>query len=90
MTVKRRRDRVVVFRLTEEEYDGLRRICEAKSGRSLSEFARSEILGSMRLAEVALPAGFWETIECRVAALESSLVELVQRFDTLAVIGAQK
>jgi hypothetical protein len=35
---------MVVFRLSQEEYDRLRAACVAAGGRSLSDFTRSELL----------------------------------------------
>ena len=37
------RSRVLVFRLTEEEYVSLKTACAAARGRSLSDYARSEL-----------------------------------------------
>ena len=79
--VKRRKNRVLVFRLTEEEYGGLRKICDAQSGRSLSEFARSELLASTGLAEIALSPDQWGSMERRVAAVETELRDLARRID---------
>lgn len=39
-----RRDRLVVFRLTQEEYRLLQAACAAAGRRSVSEFTRSELL----------------------------------------------
>lgn len=35
---------MVVFRLTQEEYDNLKVVCSERGGRSLSEFTRSELM----------------------------------------------
>ncbi len=35
---------MVVFRLSQEEYDRLRAACDAAGGRTLSDFTRSELL----------------------------------------------
>jgi hypothetical protein len=35
---------MVVFRLSEEEYNSLRSACDAAGGRTLSDFTRSELL----------------------------------------------
>jgi len=35
---------MVVFRLTQEEYDNLKDVCSERGGRSLSEFTRSELM----------------------------------------------
>lgn len=49
------RNRMVVFRLTQEEYENLRCVCSERGGRNLSDFTRSELLaflGSEPLTEV--------------------------------------
>lgn len=38
------RNRMVVFRLTQEEYDHLKGVCEERGGRNLSDFTRSELM----------------------------------------------
>ena len=45
MAITKPRNRVVLFRLTEDEYDYLQHACEAGQARSISDFARSRILG---------------------------------------------
>ena len=46
MSIARRREEIVVFRLTDQELVSLKRVCESKGGRNLSEFARTELLSS--------------------------------------------
>lgn len=43
MTVLKRRSRMVSFRLSEEEYEGLKRICVTVGARSLSDVARDAV-----------------------------------------------
>jgi len=43
MTVLKRRSRMVSFRLSEEEYEGLKHICIAAGARSLSDVARDAV-----------------------------------------------
>lgn len=43
MTVLKRRSRMVSFRLSEEEYEGLKRICMDVGARSLSDVARDAV-----------------------------------------------
>src|ERR1039458_4234172 len=43
MATLQQRNRMVVFRLTEQEYNNLRSACNAAGGRSLSDFTRSEL-----------------------------------------------
>ena len=44
MPVLKRRDRVVVFRLTQDEYEELKTVCTVRGARNISDFARSELL----------------------------------------------
>ncbi len=44
MTAFKRRDKVLLFRLTQEEYDRLLAACTERGGRSLSDFARTKLL----------------------------------------------
>jgi hypothetical protein len=47
MAVNRPRNRILIFRLTQDEYDSLRTASSEKGARSLSEFARTKLLGSL-------------------------------------------
>jgi hypothetical protein len=47
LAVLRSRSRLVTFRLDPEEYDALRRVCVSSGARSMSEFAREAVLGSV-------------------------------------------
>jgi hypothetical protein len=42
----KRRDRAVIFRLTEDEYNNLATACRQRGARNLSDYARSELLQS--------------------------------------------
>lgn len=44
MAVSKPRNRLVIFRLTQEEYQQLEAVSAAGGARSLSEFARSKVL----------------------------------------------
>lgn len=44
MAALKTRTRAVVFRLTQDEYEGLKAVCNEKGMSSFSEFARSELL----------------------------------------------
>lgn len=55
MAVTKPRNRIVIFRLTQEEYKLLESVSAAGGARSLSEFARSKVLrgnGEPSLAEL--------------------------------------
>ena len=45
MAVTKPRNRVVLFRLTQDEYEAVQAACSENSARSLSDFARARILG---------------------------------------------
>ncbi|MBI4874387.1 MAG: hypothetical protein HY822_07130 [Acidobacteria bacterium] len=47
MSILKRRNRIVVFRLTEEEYDNLRNACVTRGARNVSDYARSQLLLAM-------------------------------------------
>jgi hypothetical protein len=51
MSVLKPRNRLVNFRLSEEEFECLRTACQASGARSLSDFARSAVLQSMERVE---------------------------------------
>ena len=44
MSIIKRRDRIVVFRLTQEEYRRLERACSRTGARNLSDYTRRELL----------------------------------------------
>lgn len=44
MATLNRRNRTVIFRVTEQEYNCLKSACAAAGGRSLSDYTRSELL----------------------------------------------
>lgn len=73
------RNRMVVFRLTQEEYVSLQEACKRKGGRNLSEFTRSELL-SMVGPETA--AGIFQEqfdeLQRRLVDLESKLAQLAE------------
>lgn len=46
MAITKPRNRIVIFRLTEDEYERLEAACSEGGARSLSDFARSKVLGN--------------------------------------------
>jgi hypothetical protein len=73
------RNRLVVFRLTEEEYETLKRACAEKGARNLSEFTRSRVLGIARtdFAGAMLQKRFL-AIEQQLESLQDTLGRLNQ------------
>lgn len=61
------RDRVVVFRVTQDEYKLLRSTCIQRGGRNLSDFTRSEMLSFLKAATHS---------DDRIAAIEGKLASL--------------
>ena len=47
MAVNNPRNRILIFRLTQDEYDALRAASSQRGARSLSDFARGKLLGSL-------------------------------------------
>lgn len=72
MAVSKLRNRVVLFRLTQDEYDHVQQACTDASARSISDFARARILGPA--SDVSALA----QIESRVEDLSRAVENLTQ------------
>ncbi|MCC6420271.1 MAG: hypothetical protein IT429_18715 [Gemmataceae bacterium] len=72
MPIVNPRNRIVIFRLTQDEYDSIRNVSTARGARNLSEFARSLLLGAVRQPER-------ESVMAEMAGALSGLRESVQR-----------
>jgi len=85
MTICKRRDRIVVFRVTDQEHQQLQQACEASGNRNLSEFVRLELLNRVqsRKASRANLAG----LEKRLAELEASYVQAIKNIHVPAGPG---
>lgn len=64
------RNRVVVFRLSQEEYQALRAACSVRGGRNLSEFTRSELLAMIQSESPG------HMVQKRLAQVEQTLTNL--------------
>jgi hypothetical protein len=64
------RNRIVVFRLTEQEYNTLRSACVAAGSRNLSDFTRTELMSLVQA-------------DSRSSALERKFVEMDRKLDEL-------
>ena len=64
MSVLKQRNRIVVFRLSDDEYESLRVAC-LRCGRTMSDFTRSELLASI----AGQPRDPWEKLD----ALQTSM-----------------
>jgi hypothetical protein len=65
---------VVLFRLTQDEYNYLQAACSAGSARSLSDFARSRVLGPAAAEEMTLTQ-----VEEKLSALKLAVDHLTHR-----------
>jgi hypothetical protein len=77
MAISKPRNRVVLFRLTQEEYQQVQEACQEGGARSVSDFARARILG-------AGPVGSLTQIQAQLAELTATVARLTE-----AVTGSQ-
>jgi hypothetical protein len=71
MPVLKPRNRVVVFRLTQDEYQDLKTVSSARGARNISDFARSELLHSIGHGRL------WE-VHQRLSNLESTVKRMAE------------
>jgi hypothetical protein len=72
MAVRRRKTRMINWRLTEEEYEALRNLYRVHGSRSMSEFARSAL--QKAIGESARSVG--SIVETRILDLDSKVTSL--------------
>jgi hypothetical protein len=71
------RDRVVVFRVSQDEYRALKEACDRRGSRNLSDFARSEILADLDTGPIIDYVNQrFASIEQAISAVQSSLSHL--------------
>ncbi|HXB66778.1 MAG TPA: hypothetical protein VNY05_00935 [Candidatus Acidoferrales bacterium] len=76
------RNRIVVFRLTLDEYESLKRACAEKGGRNLSEFTRSELLNLLRAqSEDYLIQTKLDAIERKLTSMHTDMREMSHLLD---------
>jgi len=83
MTVAKRKNRMISFRLSDEEYEHLVNLCETQSARSLSDLARSAMQSLIANGGVI---GGGDRIEERLSHLDgrlNALGEAVERLSQL-------
>jgi len=79
MPVLKRRNRIVVFRLTQDEYEDLKTVCSVRGARNISDFARSELLTSIE--QERRPN---DELHQKLASLESKLQRMTQLLEGMA------
>ena len=86
MPVLKRRNRVVVFRLTQDEYEDLKAVCSVRGARNISDFTRSELLtsiGQERRPDTALHGRLSE-VDQKLSNLESKIQRMSQLLEGMA------
>lgn len=74
MAVIKPRNRTLIFRLTQDEYASMQAASSEKGARSLSEFARERLLGS-------LGAPFDEQMTQQITGLRSTVDRIAQMLE---------
>jgi len=73
------RNRIVVFRLSQEEYRSLQDACARAGARNLSDFTRSEVLECLESESVGGHLGRrFASLEQQIAVLQFQLNNLLQ------------
>jgi len=78
----KRRDRIVVFRLSQDEYEELKTVCAERGAASISSFARAELLTSLdrdRLSGVYRQLSKLEISVQRIAQILETITGKVAR-----------
>jgi hypothetical protein len=94
MPVLKQRDRIVVFRLTQDEYDNLKTVCKIRGSRNITDFTRSEVLASIEreLQEQGRSPGV-SGIDQKLASLQSAIQHITKllegSLDLLAETGTR-
>ena len=78
MTFIKRRDRTVIFRLTQDEYDNLETACRQRGARTLSDYARSELLQAVERDQSEVMRELSD-LRCRLERMEGLLSSLGRR-----------
>ena len=82
MAILKPRNRVLIFRLTEDEYSNLQSACSTDGARSLSDFARTRLLGSLAISDPA-PS----VVEQKLEDLQSQMRLVVERLQAQPAVA---
>jgi len=82
------RDRVVVFRLSQQEYQTLKRACDSRGARNLSDFTRTELLSAVPSYPMDDGGDFdLGCLQHQIAALHKNLSHLINLLESFAAGG---
>jgi hypothetical protein len=80
MATQKPRNRIVVFRLSQEEFATLKNACAERGGRNLSEFTRSEIIRFLNTQSLSyVVERHFDELERRLADLSAAVDEVARR-----------
>lgn len=78
MSIAKPRNRIVVFRLTQDEYRLLAEACRVRGGRNVSDFTRSELMATLSAEPGALGGGgHFSGLHEGIVRIESALAQLI-------------
>lgn len=83
MAVWQPRNRLVIFRLSEAEYQRLLAACRRDSARSLSDFVRLAVLGRAGESDAASAQSGLRRLARQISELEFRLTRLLERLERL-------
>jgi hypothetical protein len=69
MAIAKPRNRLLIFRLTQDEYDALQAASSEKGARSLSDFARTQLFGSLAPPPLGRDISELKTTVARIAQM---------------------
>lgn len=85
------RNRIVVFRLSQDEYGRLREACERRGGRNISDFTRSEVLAYLQSDTLGgRVERCFKSMEEKISALEMEIARLNHAIDAAGSEGAER
>jgi len=89
MSVLRPRNRLVNFRVSEDEFEKLRSSCEQFGARSVSDFARSSVLNRIEQGAPGAETsnGKLNTLDLKVTGLEARVEQLVRLLEAIGEAG---
>ena len=82
MAALKRRDRIVVFRLTQDEYKRLRRACTRTGARNLSDYTRDQLLAKNAAADQI--EGRLNRFDKKLAEVQSSVRQITRLLTQMA------
>ena len=85
MGVLKRRNRMVNFRLSEDEYVALQNICLKEGVRSLSDFARTAVCRSMAASRPAdEPLDIWvRNLDAKVGEIDRTVRQITEQMNVM-------